>query len=78
MNRGRFVAEDTLIETLRRPPGTAGQMFRIWLALKHMGLAPGSSVPIDTQNSLRSGRRLFGSSPGDAGSTRWGPRPGDV
>lgn len=63
MTQGRFVTEDTLIEALRRLPGTAGQMLRIWLVLKHMGLAPGQPVTIDTQNSLQSGLRLFGALP---------------
>jgi 5-methylcytosine-specific restriction enzyme B len=56
-----FVSEPTLRSALQRLYGTAGHLLKIWLTLKHMGLAEDRPpVEIDTANSTASLKRLFG------------------
>lgn len=55
-----YVDEKALRQAVRRLYGTAGHLLKIWLTLKHMGLAPGApAVEVDTSNSTDSLRRLF-------------------
>lgn len=67
-----FVSRESLDEALARLHGTAGHLLKIWLVLKHMGLAESSPpVAIDTANSTGSLKRLFGS--GDADGSFYVP-----
>ena len=55
-----YVDEETISRALHLLSGTADHMLKIWLTLKHMGLAHGAPpVEIDTVNSDPSLRRLF-------------------
>ena len=55
-----YVNKETLTRALQSLNGTADHMLKIWLTLKHMGLAVGASpVEIDTKNSTPSLQRLF-------------------
>lgn len=55
-----YVDKETLTRALQSLNGTAAHMLKIWLTLKHMGLAVGASpVEIDTRNSTPSLQRLF-------------------
>ena len=55
-----YVDKETLTRALQSLNGTADHMLKIWLTLKHMGLAVGAlPVEIDTRNSAPSLQRLF-------------------
>lgn len=55
-----FVNSATLKLALGKMYGTAGHLLKIWLTLKHMGLAPGAApIEIDTANSTTSLKTLF-------------------
>ena len=55
-----FVSGPSLEEALARLHGTAGHLLKIWLVLKHMGLAPDAPrIAINTANSTPSLQRLF-------------------
>ncbi|MCJ8506091.1 AAA family ATPase [Kocuria flava] len=55
----RYIGELDLQSALRALPGTAGEFFHYWLALKQMGLKPGVTVMVDTKNGEEPLRRLF-------------------
>ena len=56
-----YVDEKTLASAIEQLFGTAGHLFKIWLTLKQMGLAPGNPpVEIDTSNSDQALKVLFG------------------
>lgn len=54
-----YIDADTLKRSLIKLKGTANHLLKIWLALKHKGLAPGTSVEIDTSNTTPSLQKLF-------------------
>nr|WP_314625427.1 AAA family ATPase [uncultured Janthinobacterium sp.] len=54
-----YIDKTTLTQALRQLQGTAGTLFRIWLTLKHMGLAPGNEVSVTTTNCSEDLKRLF-------------------
>lgn len=56
-----YVTVECIEQALARLHATAGHLLKIWLVLKHMGLAIGAPpVLIDTRNSTPSLERLFG------------------
>jgi MoxR-like ATPase len=56
-----YVARASIAQALERLHGTAGHFLKIWLVLKHMGLAPDHPpIVIDTANSTPSLKQLFG------------------
>ena len=63
-----YVDEESLTCALRYLNGTADHMLKIWLTLKHMGLAVGARpVEVDTTNSTPSLQRLFSYGASDDG-----------
>lgn len=55
-----YVSRQTMSRALHALKGTAGPLFKIWMTLKHMGLAEGHPVEVTTQNSTPNLERLFG------------------
>lgn len=57
----RYVSKATLERAIRELYGSAGHLLKIWLTLKHMGLAVGREpIEVDTSNSAPALKRLFG------------------
>lgn len=54
-----YVSKKTLERCITDLQGTANHLLKIWFVLKEMGLQPGKSVVIDTQNSTEALTRLF-------------------